>query len=168
MAVSPGSVGRCPPALPGGAHFDTTTNHEEHPKGWTPNRRGPVWCPPFRVFLRQQATVAVSRCTNYLVRRSAVKIFSSLFASTLFWAALAARGSDANSIMLTAETGEDLSGGDTTVFDTSPKAFGFPAHNLREEHRASFFVGHSFFNENWVVAPASTAGRDGLGPLFNT
>ena len=97
-----------------------------------------------------------------------MKIFSSLFASTLFWAALAARGSDANSIMLTAETGEELSGGDTTVFDTSPKAFGFPAHNLREEHRASFFVGHSFFNENWVVAPASTAGRDGLGPLFNT
>ena len=35
------------------------------------------------------------------------------------------------------------------------------------EHRAAFFVGHSFFNENWVVAPGSTAGRDGLGPLFN-
>src|SRR6266576_1407920 len=44
------------------AHLDTTTNHEEHPKGWTPNRRDPVWCPPFRVFLLQQATVAVSRC----------------------------------------------------------------------------------------------------------
>jgi CxxC motif-containing protein (DUF1111 family) len=65
------------------------------------------------------------------------------------------------------EPGEELSGGDTTVFDTSPKAFGFPAANLREEHRSSFFVGHSFFNENWVVAPASTKGRDGLGPLFN-
>jgi len=46
------------------AHLDTTTNHEEHPKGWTPNRRDPVWCPPFRVFLRQQATVAVSRCAR--------------------------------------------------------------------------------------------------------
>src|ERR1043165_6974921 len=57
------------------------------------------------------------------------------------------------------EAGEELSGGDTTVFDTSPKAFGFPAANLKDEHRASFFVGHSFFNENWVVAPASTAGR---------
>ena len=64
-------------------------------------------------------------------------------------------------------SGEERSGGDTTVFDTSPKAFGFPAANLQEERRASFFVGHSFFNENWVVAPASTAGRDGLGPLFN-
>ena len=93
---------------------------------------------------------------------------SSLLASALFLAALASRASDANSMILAPESGEELSGGDTTVFDTSPKAFGFPAHNLKEEHRASFFVGHSFFNENWVVAPASTAGRDGLGPLFNT
>ena len=67
----------------------------------------------------------------------------------------------------TVEPGEELSGGATTVFDNSPKAFGFPAANLKEERRASFFVGHSFFNENWVVGPASTAGRDGLGPLFN-
>jgi CxxC motif-containing protein (DUF1111 family) len=28
-------------------------------------------------------------------------------------------------------------------------------------------VGNSFFNQNWIVAPASVAGRDGLGPLFN-
>jgi CxxC motif-containing protein (DUF1111 family) len=60
-----------------------------------------------------------------------------------------------------------LSGGDGTVFDTSRNAFSLPARNLREEHRSSFFVGNSFFNQNWVVAPASVAGRDGLGPLFN-
>jgi CxxC motif-containing protein (DUF1111 family) len=30
-----------------------------------------------------------------------------------------------------------------------------------------FFVGNSFFNQNWVTAPASTTARDGLGPLFN-
>ena len=68
-----------------------------------------------------------------------------------------------------AEPGEELSGGSTTVFDASPKAFGFPARNMQdEEHRSAFFVGHSFFNNNWVVAPGATAGRDGLGPLFNT
>jgi CxxC motif-containing protein (DUF1111 family) len=72
-----------------------------------------------------------------------------------------------NGLPVEPQSVEELSGGETTVFDTSPKAFGFPAANLKEEHRASFFVGHSFFNENWVVAPASTAGRDGLGPLFN-
>lgn len=62
---------------------------------------------------------------------------------------------------------EELSGGDTTVFDATRNAFSFPVRNLKEEHRAAFFVGNSFFNQNWIVAPASPAGRDGLGPLFN-
>lgn len=66
-----------------------------------------------------------------------------------------------------ARSDEALSGGDTTVFDTTRNAFSLPARNLREDHRPSFFVGNSFFNLNWVVAPASVAGRDGLGPLFN-
>ncbi|HKB09755.1 MAG TPA: di-heme oxidoredictase family protein [Vicinamibacterales bacterium] len=60
-----------------------------------------------------------------------------------------------------------LSGGDTTVFDNTRNAFSLTARNLREDHRPSFFVGNSFFNLNWVVAPASVRGRDGLGPLFN-
>jgi CxxC motif-containing protein (DUF1111 family) len=60
-----------------------------------------------------------------------------------------------------------LAGGDTTVFDETRNAFSLPARNLREEHRPSFFVGNSFFNQNWVIAPSSAAGRDGLGPLFN-
>jgi len=67
----------------------------------------------------------------------------------------------------TSSTGDTLAGGDGTVFDTSRNAFSLPARNLREEHRSAFFVGNSFFNQNWVVAPASVAGRDGLGPLFN-
>jgi CxxC motif-containing protein (DUF1111 family) len=62
---------------------------------------------------------------------------------------------------------EAMSGGDTTVFDDTRNAFSLPARNLREEHRPSFFVGNSFFNQNWVIAPSSVAGRDGLGPLFN-
>jgi CxxC motif-containing protein (DUF1111 family) len=66
-----------------------------------------------------------------------------------------------------AQSGAALSGGDGTVFDTSRNAFSLPARNLVEEHRPSFFVGNSFFNQNWVAAPASVAGRDGLGPLFN-
>lgn len=52
--------------------------------------------------------------------------------------------------------------------DTSRNAFSLPAANLPGERRADFFVGNSFFNQNWVAAPASTAARDGLGPLFNT
>lgn len=63
---------------------------------------------------------------------------------------------------------EELAGGATTVIDSSQDAFGFPAANLPMERRASFFVGNSFFRQNWVAAASSTSGRDGLGPLFNT
>lgn len=59
-----------------------------------------------------------------------------------------------------------LAGGETTVFDTTRNAFTLAARNLNPDRRAAFFTGNSFFNENWVAAPASTASRDGLGPLF--
>ncbi|MFZ5894902.1 MAG: di-heme oxidoredictase family protein [Myxococcota bacterium] len=59
------------------------------------------------------------------------------------------------------------SGGDTTVFDATRDAFSLPAPVLTAAHRAAFFVGNSFFNQNWVAAPASVESRDGLGPLFN-
>ena len=63
---------------------------------------------------------------------------------------------------------ESLAGGATTVFDTSRDAFSQPIANLQGDRRTPFFVGNSFFNQNWVAAPASTSARDGLGPLFNT
>ena len=69
--------------------------------------------------------------------------------------------------ILSAEPGEELSGGDTTVFDTTPNAFSFSARNMTSERRSDFFVGNSFFKDSWVTAPASTEGRDGLGPLYN-
>ena len=39
--------------------------------------------------------------------------------------------------------------------------------SCRAAERRAFAVGNSFFNRNWVTAPASTTGRDGLGPTFN-
>lgn len=91
----------------------------------------------------------------------------SLLTSAWLALTLTVRATEANPIAMP-EPGEELSGGDTTVFDVSPKAFGFPARNMQDDdHRSAFFVGHSFFINNWVVAPASTADRDGLGPLFN-
>jgi CxxC motif-containing protein (DUF1111 family) len=65
------------------------------------------------------------------------------------------------------EPGEELAGGDTTVFDTTGNAYANAAANLVDERRDSFFVGNSIFKRNWVVAPASTEGVDGLGPTFN-
>lgn len=65
------------------------------------------------------------------------------------------------------EPGEELSGGATTVTDSSRDAYARPAENLLTEHRSAFFSGNTFFNRNWVMAPASAEGTDGLGPVFN-
>ena len=53
----------------------------------------------------------------------------------------------------------------TTI--TTRHAFGQPVGNLDTDATRRFFLGNSFFNHNWVIAPSSTTGRDGLGPLFN-
>lgn len=63
--------------------------------------------------------------------------------------------------------GEERPGGATTVANASREAFGFPAANVTGPRVDRFFVGNAFFKTNWVAAPASTEGRDGLGPLFN-
>lgn len=63
--------------------------------------------------------------------------------------------------------GDALSGGAGTVFDTTISAFGQPARNLPLDQRTGFFVGNSLFNRDWVTAPSSTSGSDGLGPVFN-
>ncbi len=58
-------------------------------------------------------------------------------------------------------------GGETTVNATDSGAFSQPAANMPLTSRGDFFTGNAFFEQPWVTAPASTAGRDGLGPLFN-
>jgi len=58
-------------------------------------------------------------------------------------------------------------GGPATVDDDSPNAFNIPTPGLTSDERRAFSVGNSFFRDNWVIAPASAEGRDGLGPLFN-
>lgn len=67
-----------------------------------------------------------------------------------------------------AEPGEALSGGAATVRKDDQNAFSLPSANLSPSRRLDFSVGNSFFRNPWVIAPASTDARDGLGPLFNT
>ena len=67
-----------------------------------------------------------------------------------------------------AEPGEELSAGPGTVFNDGPDAFGFEIDGLKGDDPLKFFVGNSFFNQNWVQAPSSTTARDGLGPMFNS
>lgn len=58
-------------------------------------------------------------------------------------------------------------GGGTSVNDFSPTAFSQVNPALKGKDELDFFVGDSFFNQNWVAAPASAKARDGLGPLLN-
>ena len=58
-------------------------------------------------------------------------------------------------------------GGETTAFSEGANAFELSARNLPNDIRRTFEVGDSFFNQNWVTAPASTEARDGLGPTHN-
>jgi CxxC motif-containing protein (DUF1111 family) len=51
--------------------------------------------------------------------------------------------------------------------DLTRNAFGNPFPSISRDDRRAFFVGNSFFRQNWVEAPATTTARDGLGPTFN-
>ncbi len=62
---------------------------------------------------------------------------------------------------------ESRLGGPATVEASGSNAFSLPAPGLSREERRAFSVGNSFFRDNWIIAPASAEGRDGLGPLFN-
>ena len=55
-------------------------------------------------------------------------------------------------------------GGDTTVFDDGDEALVHPLRNLSADNRGPFQIGDGVFNRNWVSAPATPPGRDGLGP----
>lgn len=59
-------------------------------------------------------------------------------------------------------------GGAGTVRQSDHNAYSMPQANLSVSKRLDFSVGNSFFRNPWVIAPASTDARDGLGPLFNT
>jgi len=65
------------------------------------------------------------------------------------------------------DPGAALLGGDTTIFDDTDEAFNYPARNLDDAARALFQIGDGVFNRNWITAPATPQGNDGLGPTFN-
>ncbi|MGZ3443330.1 MAG: di-heme oxidoreductase family protein, partial [Polyangia bacterium] len=66
-----------------------------------------------------------------------------------------------------ADPSDALLGGDGTIFDEGDEAFAYPARNLEQSYRNAFQIGDAIFNRNWVAAPATAQGSDGLGPTFN-
>lgn len=59
----------------------------------------------------------------------------------------------------------ELSGGATTVFDATSKAFAQPAPNLTVASLGVHFAGDAAFDATFVTAPAPV--NPGLGPLFD-
>ena len=58
-------------------------------------------------------------------------------------------------------------GGDTGISITSSESYSKPSSNITASRKGNFFIGNAFFRQPWVIAPASTDSRDGLGALFN-
>ncbi|WP_413786778.1 di-heme oxidoredictase family protein [Psychrobacter sp. Pi2-1] len=58
-------------------------------------------------------------------------------------------------------------GGDSGISISSAESYSKPSSNLAASRKGAFFIGNAFFKQPWVVAPASTDSRDGLGALFN-
>ncbi len=69
--------------------------------------------------------------------------------------------------LMTFDPQEIKQGGDTGISITSSESYSKPSSNLSASRKGSFFIGNAFFRQPWVVAPASTDSRDGLGALFN-
>lgn len=91
------------------------------------------------------------------------KYLASSLAAILAISLLVAANTQANDFQTT-----PMTGGDGSVSQFDHNAYSLPLRNLPMTGRLDFSVGNSFFRNPWVVAPASTDARDGLGPLFNT
>jgi CxxC motif-containing protein (DUF1111 family) len=59
------------------------------------------------------------------------------------------------------------SGGAATALDATSDAYSNSISGLDDTLSGEFSYGHSVFSQNWVTAPATTSGMDGLGPLYN-
>ena len=94
------------------------------------------------------------------------KYISTLLITSIFLMGCS-KNEDDDYVLLTAETGEELSGGVATVNNATEEAFGFAYKGLNDDQSTDFGVGNSFFRQSWVSAPSSTTARDGLGPYYN-
>ncbi|MEO8904771.1 MAG: di-heme oxidoredictase family protein [Polyangiaceae bacterium] len=59
------------------------------------------------------------------------------------------------------------SGGLATTLDATSDAYSNSISGLDDVQAGEFSYGHSVFSQSWVIAPATTSGMDGLGPIYN-
>ncbi len=67
----------------------------------------------------------------------------------------------------TYQKGEELLIGKFSISNEGSKAFTKPLSGMNKSQEVDFKLGKRLFRTNWVPAPASTTGLDGLGPIFN-
>jgi len=101
-------------------------------------------------------------------RKPATRVFHAFVLGCLF-AVVSYADANTNPVVVVDQMAfrNPRSGGEGTVFLEGKASLERPLANITLENRRKFVVGNSFFNQNWVTAPASTEARDGLGPLFN-
>jgi CxxC motif-containing protein (DUF1111 family) len=68
------------------------------------------------------------------------------------------------------DAGEESPGGNATTRESidTADAFSHASHGIGFAGEAKFKVGNAIFRKLWVSSPSSTAGSDGLGPLYNS
>ncbi len=64
------------------------------------------------------------------------------------------------------EKGEEMSAGKFSFVNSDKSAFLEHLKGMDESEKIDFLLGERLFKTNWVPAPASTSGLDGLGPTF--
>lgn len=72
-----------------------------------------------------------------------------------------------NLLAVSLQTASAFQISDQLTQDRSQSALSHAYSGMDDDTEDSFTLGRSFFTIPWVVAPASTTARDGLGPLFN-
>jgi CxxC motif-containing protein (DUF1111 family) len=81
--------------------------------------------------------------------------------------ALSACGGGGASDAASALAADPKSGGAATALDATSNAYSNSIADLDSVQSGEFSYGHSVFSQNWVTAPATTSGMDGLGPIYN-
>lgn len=122
----------------------------------------------FSIFFLQRANRVLDTRPFGRVSRFTYSGFHLLFVLCLFALISSCQKEDDNPAEPTLEPLEERLAGEFSIYDKSPNAFSQAGAPLSGDAELSFFVGNSFFNQNWVTAPASTTARDGLGPVFNS
>ncbi len=70
-------------------------------------------------------------------------------------------------ILKTYQKGEELLIGKFSIDNEGQLSFTKPLSEMTRRQEIDFKIGKRIFRTNWVPAPASTTGLDGLGPTFN-